>query len=315
MLNSLKDKKIFVKIIFGLILLICVIFAGLYQFERMTHEESIGQIGQNTFSMLDDSIVGSSLSSRSGSDSEVKKVIIHSSASSTHEYKILLADTPALRQRGLSGRPTMGDDEVMLFIFENPARNFFWMKDMLFSIDIVWLDANRKVIHIEQSVKPKTYPKSFGPDEDSKYVLEFKEGVINSVGLKVGDSIDFSLSSFTKEVTTKVDAYPATKYEVTSLILDSAFEKKYFSRAPTRCFDMDIINSGILNKAGDHFVYSEIYIVGDPSDAECISTVNSPFTVEEPLDTVVNLKTKEVIIQNPSEFNPCFGISYGECKE
>jgi len=110
---------------------------------------------------------------------------------SRYGYKILLRDTPELRTKGLSGRSSLGADEVMLFTFEREGRNFFWMKDMLFSIDIVWLDSDKKVIHIEQSVKPESFPKSFGPDEDSKYVLEFKEGVAESIGLEVGDRVDF----------------------------------------------------------------------------------------------------------------------------
>lgn len=110
---------------------------------------------------------------------------------STYGYKILLRDTPELRMKGLSGRSSLGADEVMLFAFEREGRNFFWMKDMLFPIDIVWLDSDKKVIHIEQSVKPESFPKSFGPEADSKYVLEFKEGVVESIGLKVGDRVDF----------------------------------------------------------------------------------------------------------------------------
>lgn len=106
-------------------------------------------------------------------------------------FKIILADTPMSRERGLSGRISLDSDTVMLFVFENSSLHNFWMKDMLFSIDMVWLDTNRKIIHIERSVKPETYPKSFGPDEDSKYVLEFKEGAINTIGLEVGDQVEF----------------------------------------------------------------------------------------------------------------------------
>lgn len=110
---------------------------------------------------------------------------------STYGYKVLFSDTPELRTKGLSGRASLGTDEVMLFVFEREVRNFFWMKDMLFSIDIVWLDADKQIIHIEKNVSPETFPKSFGPDENSKYVLEFKAGTADSVGMKRGDRVSF----------------------------------------------------------------------------------------------------------------------------
>ncbi|MBP6974903.1 MAG: DUF192 domain-containing protein [Candidatus Pacebacteria bacterium] len=128
----------------------------------------------------------------SSTQSGVDKVLkVSVSDGSVYGYKIILADTPALREKGLSGRTTLGTDEVMLFIFEKSARNYFWMKNMLFAIDIVWLDSDKQIIHIERSVKPESFPKSFGPDEDSKYVLEFREGVANSISMKVGDRVDF----------------------------------------------------------------------------------------------------------------------------
>jgi uncharacterized membrane protein (UPF0127 family) len=110
---------------------------------------------------------------------------------SMYGYKVLLSDTPELRTKGLSGRLSLGTDEVMLFKFEKEGRNFFWMKDMLFPIDIVWVNADKKVIHIEQSVKPESFPKSFGPDENSKYVLEFKAGTADSISMKMGDGVSF----------------------------------------------------------------------------------------------------------------------------
>lgn len=110
---------------------------------------------------------------------------------SMYGYKVLLSDTSELRTKGLSGRPSLGTDEVMLFVFEREGRNFFWMKDMLFPIDIIWADTDRRIIHIEKNVSPETFPKSFGPDDNSKYVLEFKAGTADSVGMKIGDRISF----------------------------------------------------------------------------------------------------------------------------
>lgn len=106
-------------------------------------------------------------------------------------YKILLADTLESREKGLGGRKSIGVDEVMVFVFEKSGKHFFWMKDMLFAIDIVWLNADKEVIHIEREVSPDSFPQSFGPNKESKYVLEFKSGVASSTGIKIGDAIDF----------------------------------------------------------------------------------------------------------------------------
>lgn len=126
----------------------------------------------------------------SNSAAKTGVVRIHASGG-TYGYKAIIADNWALRERGLGGRTGLGSDGAMLFIFEESSDHQFWMKDMLFGIDMVWLDAEKRVIHIERNVKPESFPKSFGPDEDSRYVLEFKEGVADSIGLKMGDRADF----------------------------------------------------------------------------------------------------------------------------
>ncbi|HEY0908385.1 MAG TPA: DUF192 domain-containing protein [Candidatus Paceibacterota bacterium] len=102
-------------------------------------------------------------------------------------FKAIVADTPASRERGLSGSKPLASDEAMLFVFEIPDDVGFWMKDMNYSIDIVWLDANMKVIHIEKDVAPETYPTVFYPEGAALYVLEFSAGTADRIGLKLGD--------------------------------------------------------------------------------------------------------------------------------
>lgn len=104
-------------------------------------------------------------------------------------FNVLLSDTDELRQKGLGGRQSIDTDDVMLFVFNNDAKHFFWMKDMLFPIDIVWLDKEKKVIFIEQNVAPETYPKAFGPQVDSRYVLEFQAGTIKREKISLDDQV------------------------------------------------------------------------------------------------------------------------------
>ena len=107
-------------------------------------------------------------------------------------FKAVVRDDPATRARGLSGRESLENSEAMLFVFPNPGMWGIWMKGMKFSIDILWLDVDRKVVHIEKNISPDTYPNIFFPKSESLYVIELGSGVANKVGVFVGDEIMFA---------------------------------------------------------------------------------------------------------------------------
>lgn len=100
--------------------------------------------------------------------------------------------TPEDRARGLSGRESLGEDEGMLFVFYKPSKNYFWMQGMLFSIDIIWINENREIIFIKKDAKPEDFLSTFGPDEDSMYVLEVVSGFSDKNNIKVGDKVQFT---------------------------------------------------------------------------------------------------------------------------
>ncbi len=102
-----------------------------------------------------------------------------------------VATEEAQKAQGLSGRKSLGKDEGMLFVFDHLDKYSFWMKDMNFPIDIIWFNQNLKVVHIEKSLKPESYPESFAPDQNAKYVLEVVAGFSDQFNLKVGDSASF----------------------------------------------------------------------------------------------------------------------------
>ena len=107
------------------------------------------------------------------------------------EFSVEVLDTKPLLEKGLSGHKPLNSDEGMLFIFQKPDSYGFWMKDMLFPIDIIWMDANWKIVYINKSLRPETYPKIFYPDAPSLYVLEISEGEAQTLGLKIGDTVKF----------------------------------------------------------------------------------------------------------------------------
>jgi uncharacterized membrane protein (UPF0127 family) len=99
----------------------------------------------------------------------------------------------AARAKGLSGRPCIKDNQAMLFAFDiqDTADHCFWMKDMRFAIDMVWLDANKRVVHTAHNVQPSTYPTTFCPDQPTRYVLEVKANTARRLGLNAGAVVSF----------------------------------------------------------------------------------------------------------------------------
>lgn len=105
--------------------------------------------------------------------------------------KLELAVTSQAHKQGLSGRASLPPDRAMLFVFELPGRHCFWMKDMRFPLDIVWLNQDKQVVHIEANVRPETYPRTFCPSEDAQYVLEINGGKAAAGGITPGQKLQF----------------------------------------------------------------------------------------------------------------------------
>lgn len=99
------------------------------------------------------------------------------------------AGTPAEQELGLGGRASMPADQGMLFVFPAPGDYGFWMKDMEFPIDIIWLDDNFRIMHVEKGLSPDTYPKVFDPHARASYVIEVNAGIAEKYSLKEGDGL------------------------------------------------------------------------------------------------------------------------------
>lgn len=105
-----------------------------------------------------------------------------------------VVNTHASREKGLSGRTGLGENEGMLFVFENSGRYGFWMKDMLFAIDILWINKEGVVVHVERNVTPDSYfnttpPQTFINTPEALYVLELATGSAEKHGLYLGTKV------------------------------------------------------------------------------------------------------------------------------
>lgn len=93
------------------------------------------------------------------------------------------------QEKGLGGRSSIPSNYGMLFVFNTPDRYGFWMKDMLTPIDIIWLTKEGKVVSIDASVSPATYPNAFYPPTPVSYVLETRAGFAAEKGWGIGSTI------------------------------------------------------------------------------------------------------------------------------
>ncbi len=102
-----------------------------------------------------------------------------------------IAKTNQDRVGGLSNRSFLDKKTGMLFVFDKIDYHSFWMKDMLIYLDIIFIDQNWQIVAIERNLSPDSFPKTFGGEVKSKYVLEINAGEANLYKFKVGDRIIF----------------------------------------------------------------------------------------------------------------------------
>ena len=108
-------------------------------------------------------------------------------------YTVSVADTVDRREQGLSGTKNLAPQTGMLFLFETAGHHGFWMKDMQYAIDIVWVNVNTDgigtVVYIEPSVQPETYPKTYTNVNIANAVIEVTAGEVAKQNIKVGDTV------------------------------------------------------------------------------------------------------------------------------
>jgi len=80
----------------------------------------------------------------------------------------------------------------MLFIFEKESLHSFWMKNMRFPLDIIWIDKDKKIVDIYKFALPcKDICKTITPSLKAKFVLEVNAGFVEKNNLKIGERLDF----------------------------------------------------------------------------------------------------------------------------
>jgi hypothetical protein len=108
--------------------------------------------------------------------------------------RIEIADSDPARTQGLSGRESMDADAGMLFVFDASGIYPFWMKDMKFPLDMVWIDDGKvvDVATLRQPVPTELVPPSHIPSVKASLVLELNAGKATELGLVKGTYVILS---------------------------------------------------------------------------------------------------------------------------
>lgn len=102
-----------------------------------------------------------------------------------------IAETLVKRQQGLMFRKNLPENKGMFFIFETANIYSFWMKNTYIPLDIIWIDENFNIVHIENA-NPCTEEtcELYKPNKPAKYVLEVNYNFTKDNNINIGDKID-----------------------------------------------------------------------------------------------------------------------------
>lgn len=109
-----------------------------------------------------------------------------------HTFALEVAQSEKEKELGLSNRDSLPQDRGMLFVFEQPSYATFWMKDMRFPIDIIFINQDRIVSIIENAPIPASKRAGlplYRPENPSDKALEINAGLSKKYNFKKGDKV------------------------------------------------------------------------------------------------------------------------------
>lgn len=119
--------------------------------------------------------------------SDKSKIIIINN----HQISVEIANSDILREKGLSGRENLSQDAGMLFIFPSSGYHYFWMKDMEFPLDFIWVN-DKTVVDLTENVLNdwENNPlNNFSSKMPADKVIELNTGAIKLLNISIGDKI------------------------------------------------------------------------------------------------------------------------------
>jgi uncharacterized membrane protein (UPF0127 family) len=107
-----------------------------------------------------------------------------------HKFLVEIADTKAKRELGLGNKDDLCEECGMLFIFDDKKSRVFWMKDMRFDIDIIWIE-DEAIVDIVENVSHKDPEKKIYSPKNIDKVLELPAGSVEKFGIIVDNGVHY----------------------------------------------------------------------------------------------------------------------------
>ncbi|HMO78095.1 MAG TPA: DUF192 domain-containing protein [Candidatus Paceibacterota bacterium] len=167
----------------GVFLILALLVVGFYFNYRSTTSLVETVAGTDLAAVLPDNMVTD--------PSDWRSIYPNSTTMKIGEKEVLVSVALTMSERitGLSGTPFLPEELVKLFVFDSPGLHAIWMKDMHYALDVIWADAEAKIVHIEENVRPESFPEFFTPLEPAKYVIETNAGFVTKNEIKLGEVI------------------------------------------------------------------------------------------------------------------------------
>lgn len=106
------------------------------------------------------------------------------------KFKVEIAEGDKEKALGLGNRRSLCRSCGMLFLFPEKGKRSFWMKNMRFPLDIIWIGEN-KIVHMEKNI-PSDSVEIFSPSEEADMVLEINGGLADEYGFSTGEDVKTS---------------------------------------------------------------------------------------------------------------------------
>jgi uncharacterized membrane protein (UPF0127 family) len=118
------------------------------------------------------------------------EVVLRGASAREVRVAVELARTPGERERGLMYRQKLEAGRGMLFLFPEPSGLKFWMHNTYIALDMIFMDAERRVVYVEENAEPLTDAPR-GPERPTQFVLEVPGGFSRAAGIEVGAQARF----------------------------------------------------------------------------------------------------------------------------
>lgn len=120
---------------------------------------------------------------------------VTTSAGERVPVEVNIADTDAERQTGLMGQNVLPENAGMLFVFEGEQTLSFWMRDTLIPLSIAYIDAEGRIVDIQDMQPLDDVPPHYVSAEPAQYALEVNQGFFEERGVVVGDTVELPVQS------------------------------------------------------------------------------------------------------------------------